>query len=358
MNQTITNINYETLARRFQRFAEVECRESSPLYEHLALAIATDNDVLALAAHAAQGQPLPNLFFAAVHFLLLQDQKTPLGQFYQSLTPAAASPEGAYPVFRAFCLAHAAAVQRLLTRRRVQTNEVSRCAYLFPAFALVAQLADERPLALIEIGTSAGLNLLWDRYGYRYDQEGVYGDPQAAVQIACTLRGDKRPSLPERVPAVGFGAGVDLHIIDIRDAEEALWLQALIWPEHRERARLLRHAITITKQRPPQLLAGDGLRLLPEVLHTVPDNAAVCVFHTHTINQFSVAARDRLSTLLAEYGTKRDICRIAAEWLGTSYPQLELTAWQNGQSYQRLLAYCDPHGRWLQWLDNGKSADV
>jgi hypothetical protein len=92
-------------------------------------------------ARAAPEQPLPNLFFAAVHFLLLQDPAAPLGQFYPSLFSTAASPEAAYPAFRAFCLAHAAALQHLLARRRVQTNEVSRCAYLFPAFALVAQLA-------------------------------------------------------------------------------------------------------------------------------------------------------------------------------------------------------------------------
>jgi Uncharacterized protein conserved in bacteria (DUF2332) len=64
-----------------------------------------------------------------------------------------------------------------------------------------------------------------------------------------------------------------------------------------------------------------------------------------------------VGALLAEHGTRRDIYRVSAEWLGASYPQLELTAWQNGQSYQRLLAYCDPHGRWLEWLDNGKSKE-
>ncbi len=86
-------------------------------------------------------------------------------------------------------------------------------------------------------------------------------NPQSAVQIAWALRGDKRPPLPDRVPKVIRKIGVDLHIIDICDDDEALWLQALIWPEHRERAQLLRHATTITQQHPPQLLSGDGIRL-------------------------------------------------------------------------------------------------
>ena len=351
MVETIANPSYEALARRFQRFAEGECRGESSLYEHLACSIAADHELLALAAHAAQGQPVPNLLLAAVHFLLLKGQADPLAQFYPSLTPVASSPEAAYPAFRAFCLAHAAAILHLLATRRVQTNEVGRCAYLLPAFTLVATLAHERPLALIEIGTSAGLNLLWDQYGYHYGQDAVYGDLRSSVQIACTLRGTKRPPLPDRMPAVALRVGVDLHVVDTGDAGEALWLRALVWPEQLERARLLHNAMEITRRSPPELLSGDGVTLLPQVLRTVPEAAAVCVFHTYTINQFSAEARDRLSAVLAEYGARRDIYRLSAEWMGAPHPQLELTAWQNGQAHHRLLAYCDHHGRWLEWLD-------
>lgn len=348
----------EALARRFKRFAEMECRGASALYEQLALSIAADPELLALAAHTAHGQPVPNLFMAAVHHLLLQGQADPLAQFYSSLTSEAAPPETAYPAFRAFCLAHAAEIQRLLTTRRVQTNEVGRCAYLFPAFSLVASLANDRPLALIEIGTSAGLNLLWDQYGYRYDQDAVYGDRQSSVQLTCMLRGDKHPPLSHRMPTVVLRIGIDLHIIDIRDAEEVGWLCALVWPEERERARLLRHAMELTRHSPPQLLSGDGLLLLPDALRTIPAEAVVCVFHTHTINQFSVEARDRLTALLAAHAATRDLYRISAEWLGTPHPQLELTAWHAGQAQHRLLAYCDHHGGWLEWLDSAIDTSI
>jgi hypothetical protein len=298
MSGAVVHPNYEALSRRFQRFAEAECRGSSPLYEHLALAIATDNQLLALAAHAAPGQPAPNLLLAAVHFLLLQGQADPLAQFYPSLTPDATAPAAAYPAFHTFAMTHAAAIRRLITTRRVQTNEVGRCAGLFPAFALIATLAEERPLALIEIGTSAGLNLLWDRYGYHYGPGAVYGDARSSVQLACTLRGNKRPPFPDRPPEVARRVGVDLLLVDLRHADEVLWLQALVWPDDRRRALLLRNAIEMTRHSPPQLLPGDALVVLPEVLRTMPDHVAVCVFHTHTINQLSVDTRDHLSTLL------------------------------------------------------------
>jgi hypothetical protein len=160
------------------------------------------------------------------------------------------------------------------------------------------------------------------------------------------------------MPQVARRVGVDLHVVDICNADEVLWLQALVLPEHRERAQLLRHAIEVTRHSPPQLLSGDGLVVLPDVLRTMPEDVVVCVFHTHTINQFSVEARDCLSTLLAEYGATRDLYRISAEGLGRAYPHLELTAWHNGQADQRLLAYCHHHGRWLEWLDSRVGKDA
>jgi hypothetical protein len=358
MGTPITETADEALARRFRRFAEAECRGVSTLYEHLACSIAADGELLALAAHAAQGQPAPNLLLAAVHFLLLKGQAAPLAQFYPDLTPAAASPDAAYPAFRAFCLAHAAAIRHLLATRRVQTNEVGRCAYLLPAFALVATLAHQRPLALIEVGTSAGLNLLWDQYGYHYGPDARYGDHRSPVQIACTLRGHIRPPLPDHMPAIALRVGIDLHVVDLHDAEEVMWLRALVGPDRLERAQRLHNAMEITRHNPPTLLSGDGLVLLPEVLRTVPEDTAVCVFHTHTINQWSPAARDRLSAVLAEHGATRDLYRVSAEAIrlsaervNTPHPHLELTAWQHGHEHQRLLAYCDHHGRWLEWLD-------
>ena len=268
-----------------------------------------------MAAQSTQGQPTPNLFLAAVHFLLLQGHAASLAQFYPSLTATASPPTSVYPTFRAFCLAHAAALRHLLATRRVQTDEVGRCAYLLPAFALVATLANKCPLALIEIGTSAGLNLMWDRYGYRYGSETVYGGARPSVQLVCTLRGNKRPRLPARPPEVALKVGVDLHVIDVHKPEEALWLRALVWPEHRERDLRLRNALEIIWHRPPRLLSGDGVQLLPDVLCAVPREAAVCVFHTHTVNQWAVEARNRLSTLLTEHATTRDISRVAASRL-------------------------------------------
>lgn len=341
--------SHDALAARFRRFADVECGETAPLYAHLARSIADDDARLDLAAHAPPGQPAPNLLLGAVHFLLLRGEPGPLARFYPSLTPAPAPPVDAYPAFVDFCMAHVGAIEDLLATRRVQTNEVRRCAYLFPAFALVAALADHRPLALIEIGTSAGLNLMWDRYGYRYGGDATYGDRESPVQLTCMLRGDGRPPLPGHVPRVARKVGIDPHVIDLDDRDEALWLRALVWPDHRDRAATLARAVEIARRDPPELVRGDGVALLPDVLRAIPRDLAVCVFHTHTLNQFPVEARERLSAVLAEHGAARDLHRVSADWIGTTDPELTLTSWRSGREAHRLLAYTDPHARWLDW---------
>src|SRR5204862_296423 len=117
----------------------------------------------------------------------------------------------AYPHFRDFCLARQADIVDLLRTRRVQTNEVRRCACLMPAFSRVAGLAGGLPLALVEIGTSAGLNLLWDHYRYEYAAGERAGVPTATVEIHSTFRGDKRPHLPATLPTVQERIGIDLN---------------------------------------------------------------------------------------------------------------------------------------------------
>lgn len=78
-------------------------------------------------------------------------------------------------------------------------------------------------------------------------------------------------------------------------------------------------------------------------------DAALCIFHTHTINQFSPEARDRLSSMIADQAAKRDLFRISIEWLGGEHPVLELVSFENGVKRRESLAYCDAHGEWLEW---------
>jgi hypothetical protein len=349
-------LSLEFLAKQFEGFAEHTGRDASPLYERLSLAISTDAEMLALAAHAASG-PVPNLFLGAVHFLLLREAESPLAAFYPSMTKMPRKDADPYPAFRSFCFNHAEEIQHLLQTRRVQTNEVRRCALLLPAFGIVAEQVHDRSLALVEIGASAGLNLLWDRYGYDYGTGRKYGNRDSPVQLSCRLLGDRQPPLPESLPRVASRLGIDLQPVDVHDSTAIEWLRALIWPEHSARLELLQRAVEVARQNTPGQAqgtvptAGDALEVLPGSMASVPEETVLCIFHSFTINQFSSEGRKRLARLLDEYGMKRDLYCISIAAFRLEYPQLTLLSYQDGVKTERLLANCSSHGLWLEWLE-------
>ena len=355
INTPAEGADLHALSERFKTFAESECRGSSPLYEHLAQSLAEDEEMLALASHCRSGQPAPNLFLAAVHFLLLQGAAESLASFYPDLSHPAFTPDAAYPAFREFCLSHRVQIIDILSCRLVQTNETRRCSYLLPAFGLIASIASNRPLALVEVGTSAGLNLMWDAYGYRYTH-GLdvtqAGDADSAVQIESSLRGANRLDFPLLLPQVQSRTGIDLNIIDLRDELDSLWLRALIWPEHKERVKLLQSARPVVQQAPLRLLSGEAVELLPRVLEEMTLDAAVVVFHTHTINQFSPEADARLTSIIAKAAAKQEVFRLANDigGGGPNYSALKLVEFRDGEQRERHLANLDEHGRWLEWL--------
>lgn len=344
----------DRIARHFRLFGEREALTASPLYARLCAGIAADRALLAIAARAWPRRPVPNLFFAAVHYLLLGGTQHPLARFYPSITAAASSPEDVYPAFRAFCLEQRDAIEQLITTRLVQTNEVRRCACLLPGFGIVAREAGDRPLALVEMGASAGLNLLWDRYGYDYG--GLHcGVPDSPVQLSCEPRGALRPPIPDPLPRVAYRIGIDLHPVDLWDDDAVLWLRALIWPEHLERAAVLERAAEVARRDPPPLLAGDALDRLPRTLANLPENAVPCVYHSLVVNQFSPEARQRLTNIFADSAKERDLYVVSIEYHKTSSPweeiRLYLDMYRDGAHQMRLLANCHWHGEWIEWLE-------
>lgn len=343
------------LARRFAYNAAIYRsggpEDRSPLYEHLAQAVADDPDVLGLVVGVDRYQQVSHLLFGAVHFLLLSGIQHPLAHFYASLSEAPRPPQEAYHYFRAFCVEHVEAIHGLVTTQRVQTNEVLRCSGLLPAFGEVSRRAGGRPLAVVELGASAGLNLLWDAYRYDYGAAGSAGDARSPVELRCAPRGVQAPPLPDPAPEVAYRVGIDIRPIDVHDTTATRWLRALIWPEHADRARLLEQALEVARRDPPPLIEGDLLDLLPALLARAPQDATPCVYHSYTLNQCPPEAREWLDDLLAVASAERESFRVSLEWYrGQEHPQLELYRYHQGIIQRDLLAYCESHGRWIEWL--------
>ena len=341
------------LARIFRDFGVLEAPQlNAGLYEALSPAVAEDPDLLAIAGAAPPTQPPPNLLFGAVRYLLLDGRDEPLRAFHRDLARGKpANPAQAFPRFRDFVLRHRPAIEALIAGRRVQTNVIQCCTCLLPAFAWLATAAPNRPLALIEIGPSAGLNLLWDRYGYHYHgaRDARWGDPDAGVQIDAEIRpAADLPPLPPTLP-VAWRAGLELHPIDVSDADQVRWLRALIWPEHVERHERLAAAIALARADPPRIVAGDATTDLAPLLTAAPPDATLCVFVTHALYQIPSEGRRRIYAALAAAATRRPIWLLSMEGTGPDYSELYLHRYQSGDRTRIHLADCNAHGRWIAW---------
>lgn len=347
----------ESVAHHFAYFARQVGDGYSPLYERLSLGCAADTEMLKLASLASPDQPIPPLLFAAVYYLLLKGERHPLAGYYPLLKAEPPKNGDPYPLFRSFCRSRRQKIETILRTRRVQTNEVSRCGSLLPAFGLVARRIGERPLAMIEVGASAGLNLIWDRYAYDFGTGGQYGVSGSPVRVRSALRGNLKPPFPRVFPRIALRCGIDLNPIDVRDPDAALWLRALVWPELTERAQMLSEAMQVIREEPPEMVAGDALEQLPSVAAAIPDGLPICLFHSYTMNQFPVAARQRFQQILQEIAGQRELYHVALEWqMGEDFATLSWETFQEPKAAPVRLAACHHHGVWMEWLDPATAA--
>ena len=148
---------------------------------------------------------------------------------------------------------------------------------------------------------------------------------------------------------MSFRIGVDLDPIDVNDPEQTLWLRSLIWPGNEERARLLESAVAVAQEQTPEIIAGDGAALLPELLADVPEDAALCIIRVFT--NLSPDARERLAESVARYGSRRDLSVISTRrGAGADQAALVLVSYRNGVRHETRLANGENHGKWLEWL--------
>jgi hypothetical protein len=284
---------------------------------------------------------VPLQLLGAMHYLALSGQAPDLAHAY-------AGDGEVWPAFRAALVEHKDFVARFVREQAVQTNEVQRCYALLPGFLTLARESG-RPLDLIELGPSAGLNLLWDRYRYVYRDE-AWGPETAPLVLGGELRAPLPPGLLAVEPVVRSRVGIDLNPVDTTTDEGALLLQSFVWVGQTARLERLRQAIAALREDPPRLVRGDYVELLPKLLAKRDRDALTVVFETASTGYLSPEQRVRLNATLDEAGADGSLA-----FMGTTQPDdeshsfwaLRARTWPGGE---RLLAHMDFHGAWLEWM--------
>jgi hypothetical protein len=280
--------------------------------------------------------PPPNLMFGAVQFMLMDGEDDDLSRHYRSIVDDPAPPEGVGPKFRSFVLAHEEEIVEMGNTRYTQTNECRRCVALLP----MVTMAQFRAFHLIDIGTSAGLNLGLDLYGYRYDDQEWH--PGAEPLLETESRGVP-PGLVEI--EVMSRTGLDLNPLDPTDESARRWLDALIWPEMVERRQRLRSALDMVASLDIDMIAGDALETLPTALDRLPDGEPAVVMSSFILNQFARAQRERLDSIVTGARSARRVHRVSMEILGKDdWAQLVVDDGNGAVT----VGQAHPHGEWIE----------
>ncbi|WP_028495014.1 MULTISPECIES: DUF2332 domain-containing protein [Microbacterium] len=317
----------DAVAARYARFAAAEAPGRSAVYEEWAAGVAAHADVQAVLARIPANRRQPPLVFAVTRLL--------------------GAGEPSFAGWRAWLLAHAEDVVAECGRRSLQSNEPLRCAALLPALSRIPG-----PIALLEIGASAGLCLYPDRYSYRYvspDGDLIERldpvDGPSSVELECEVRGALPPlALPEVV----WRAGIDLNPLDPTSPDTAAWLTRLVWPGETGRAERIAAAVAVAAADPPLLVAGDAVDLLASVAAEAPADATLVVTTPGVLAHIPWAGRRRVI----------EAARRAGRWVTIDDPALHdgwnapIEDWPGGFAVAldgEVLAAADPLGAWLRF---------
>lgn len=276
------------LSETYLRFAELEAKGNCKIYEYLCTGVARDNELLSLIEALPLAKRQPNLLLAAARWH--------------------GAPLESYVDFSEWTVRNWGQVSATMRTRSTQTNEAARMDTIAPVLAKLPQ-----PLALLEVGASAGLCLY----------------PQAPeIQVA-------------------WRAGLDLNPLDVTNDDHMRWLECLVWPSQPHRLARLHAAIQIARRHPPYLVQGDLNHDLESLIAQAPSDATLVVFHTAVLAYVSEPGR-------AEFA--RRMSSLAGHWISNEAPGvLHHIEMPRGMANVLALdgtpvAFTGGHGQAFQWL--------
>ena len=231
-----------------------------------------------------------------------------------------------------------------------QTNEAGRSAGYAAAFLWLVDHGLPGEFDLLEIGSSAGINLMMRRY--RYDLGGVAVGPKSSrIHLTPEWRGDPPPDRDFDIIAA---EGCDVAPVDLTDEKQALRLKAYIWPEFTERFARMDAAIAAANTFPPEVArmrAADFLR--DRLAQPQQEGTTRVLMHSVVWQYIPQEEREGIVEMMEQAGQEASKDKPLA-WISleanrdTHRHELTVRYWPGGQAWQKL-ATAHPHGSWIEW---------
>ena len=287
---------------------------------------------------------LPLRFMAAMHSLVLRGRAPDLARYYPSVGGDEPADE-AWPAFVSALEDNLDEV-RALSGSPVQTNEVGRCAALIGGFLRVAHDTG-MPLRLLEVGSSAGLNLRWDRYRYE-SPAGSWGPIDSAVRLTW----DAPPPHLDASVEIVERSGCDPSPLNPLDEDDRIRLLSAVWPDQVERVERTRGAFVEATHVPVRLDEGSATTWLPAQLARPAERVATVVFHSIVLQYLSDRQRDEFLRVVDEAGARATNHAPLAHLTlepdpGMSGFPVRLRTWPGGDEI--VVARSGPHGADVAW---------
>jgi hypothetical protein len=289
---------------------------------------------------------LPLRMAAALHALALTESAPALIACYP---PHAATLEQLRSAVTGVVKQHRTTIGTFLSSAP-QTNEVGRSGVLVGGFLQIAKETG-LPLRLLEIGASAGLNVIWDRYHYQFGAA-AWGDPQSVVRIAPRWEGSSPPvDAPVRVVE---RLACDMAPIDLEDPAQRLRLRAYVWPDQPERLSRLESAIDLARAFGSRVERADAADWVRAKIREPAEGRATVLYHSIMWQYVPAKSQADIRASL-EHAGDRATSAAPLAWLRfeplhpDSRPELRLTLWPGGRD--ACLAVAHPHGDSVRWSD-------
>jgi len=339
------------LSARFRRHADALVRsERSPLYVRLMRAAAADIDAGGVVARVFAGistppGSVPQLrLMGALHYLVLSGQAPTLAAFYPS-AGGDRQGDGVWPVAESVIKENFSQVRERL-HRTVQTNEPGRSAVLFAGLLWLTD-RHRRPIRLLEVGASAGLNLLADRYSYSVDGREL-GDPGSPLRFVDPWIPPPPIDLDATAAALRITAraGCDLSPLDPTRTDDQLALLSYIWPDELHRIERMRAALAVAERGRVPIDARGGSEWLPDALGAAGDDELIVVWHS-VMRQY--VAPEEWAAIERALDEHPETVRLSMEPARHREARMQLTVHDPVGAPEIRLAACDDHGLPIRW---------